>query len=262
MSKPTSLPVTLACLLSALLCGCGSIFGGIAGYRHKGAPEIPVVGADAARSLSGKWVELEVPFVAGEDTTAPMLAFLQRARDSGAKAVTGIEIQVVVSDVKAPSLCTTPISPRGRPKSVSEVATHPARLEYRSQMVPVTQVVTENRYECHLVSKPVTRYETEYQYQYDAISHSSRSVPVSRFVTHYELQNDCGYRPVTHMVTRYEWQSRSHYIPPQWNIIQRTHVEWDLTEGEPRCDPLPSGDATRSRVTGRILMRDSSVNVP
>lgn len=252
-TRPPS--IALLCTLATLLSGCGALFGGIEGHRHRDVPEVPVVGEDAARKLVGQWVDLQVPFDADEDTTAAMLAFLQRARDAGAKAVTDVEIQVVVSDPVAPSLCRTPVTPRGRPERVRDVVTRPARFEHRSEMTPVTRMVTENRYECQLVSKPVSRYETQYQYQYDPMSRSSRSVPVSRHVTRSELQNECAFRPVTRMVTRYEWQTRSRYIPPQWDVILRTHVEWDLTEGEPSCETLPVGAAARSRVTGRVLMR-------
>src|SRR5690348_1490379 len=73
----------------------------------------------------------------------------------------------------------------------------PGRTETQYRTVPTVQMVTTYEYQCHLVTKPVTRTETVYEYRYDYVTKTNQSVPTTRTVTSYQSQNECNTVPVT-----------------------------------------------------------------
>lgn len=242
--------------------------------------ELQVISAQAAaaRGLEGRPISRD--FGAGQDGTKLVAELLSDAEKQGAQAVGQIGITLIASHADGPMACRTDILP----ETISETRSIPAsrrlvpvqrpvsRLvteqQYRCHMVsePHTRSVTESRQECHMVSHPVTRTRTTYSYQYDSFTHSSRSVPRTETYTAYESRNECRsvphyttrtenvmrsecrMEPMTHTVTRYEFQYETQYVPPRLETIAHHR----LRESEPTCLALdPTGDRPAT-ATNRI----------
>lgn len=219
------------------------------------ATEVEFVTAEQAAALPGTWVPLEIPFGEGQDGTALVMQFLEQASARGARHATDLEIHLVDGGATPPAVCVTRATPQLRTRTETETVMRPGGVQPRSELVPVTQWVTESRHHCQLVTKPVQRMETTYQSLYDSVQKRSRSVPITRMVTRYETQNECTYRPETKMVTRYEWQFRNQYAPPRWETITRERAEWEMVESPPVCRMVDAGEAPPgNRLVGRILL--------
>lgn len=101
------------------------------------------------------------------------------------------------------------------------------------------KMVTRYEYQCRLVSKPVTRTETVYEYRYDYVTKMNRSVPTTRTVTSYESQNECSTVPVTRSETSYETKTETRYIPPREDITKTYDKDTVLIEAEPEVLVTP-----------------------
>jgi hypothetical protein len=233
--------------------------------------EVQVVAAEDAtrRGLVGRPQSRE--FGEGQDGTTLVSDLLTEAQRQGAVAVSDIGVTLISQGPEGPLGCRTSILP----ETVAESRTIPAGTTMVPVQKPVSRLVTESEYRCHMVSHPetrsvteshqscqsvshpVTRTRTTYSYQYDSFTHSSRSVPRTESYTTYESRyecrseprsvtrteyvsrNECHMEPVTHTVTRYEFQYETRYVPPRLETI--THHR--LHESEPACEALvpPAG---------------------
>ncbi len=90
-----------------------------------------------------------------------------------------------------------------------------------------------------MVSRPVTRSETYYAYEYDYVSKSNRMVPRTRMVTHYESQYECRSEPVMRSETHYETKTETRYIPPQQHVTTFYDKDTVLIEAEPEILVAP-----------------------
>jgi hypothetical protein len=235
--------------------------------------EVRVVAA--ADATTAGWVARPVShtFGAGRDGTELVSSLISEAERQGALAISDIAITLGAPAENGPTECRTSILP----ETISE--THYTAPTHRMVPVqkPVSRMVTESQYRCHMeshpetrsvteytqrcqsVSRPVTRTRTTYSYQYDSFTHSSRSVPRTESYTSYEshqechsepqhrtrtenvMKNVCRSEPVSHMVTRYEFQYETQYVPPRLETL--THHR--LREATPVCYALeaPAGAA-------------------
>lgn len=100
-------------------------------------------------------------------------------------------------------------------------------------------MVTRYEYQCRMVTKPVTRTETVYEYRYDYTTKSSRSVPTTRMVTSYQSQNECSTVPVMRSETSYETKTETRYIPPSDHITKSYDKDTVLIEAEPEVLVTP-----------------------
>ena len=233
----------------------------------------------AGEAASAGWLGRPVAhtFGPGRDGTELVSALISEAEQQGAVAISDIAITLAAPGDDGPTECRTQILP----ETVSETRLTPARHRMVSLHKPVSRLVTEPHYRCHMesrpetrsvteyeqrcrsVSRPVTRTRTTYSHQYDSRTRSSRSVPrtesyttyesrqecrsepVHRTRTHNVMKNVCRYETVTHTVTRYEHQWQSQYVPPRLETF--THHR--LREGTPDCYALerpgaaPASDA-------------------
>jgi hypothetical protein len=121
----------------------------------------------------------------------------------------------------------------GKLQETTQVYRQPGRTETTNRSVPVMRMVTRYEYQCHMVSKPVTRSETQYTYQYDYTSKTSRSVPTTRMVTSYQYQNECRSVPVMRSETQYENKTETRYIPPSEHVTKSYDKDTVLIEAEP-----------------------------
>jgi hypothetical protein len=101
-------------------------------------------------------------------------------------------------------------------------------------------MVTHYEQRCHMVSKPHMRTETTYTSQYDAFSHSTRSVPQTRMVTDYQMENECRSEPVTQMETHWEFAQEWHYTAPHTEFLTQKR----LKETEPVCEVVEDPQGT------------------
>lgn len=131
------------------------------------------------------------------------------------------------------------LSRAGKLEEQTHVEYQPARTEMHTQTVPVTKMVTRYEYRCSMVSRPVTRYETTYESEYDYVSHTTRMVPRSRMVTQYEYQNECRSEPVTRSETQYETKTETRYIPPETHVTKLYDKDTVLIEAEPEILVTP-----------------------
>jgi hypothetical protein len=113
------------------------------------------------------------------------------------------------------------------------------RTETQYRTVPTVKMVTRYEYQCQLVSRPVTRMETTYTYQYDYVTKMNRSVPTTRMVTNYQSQNECRTVPVTRSETQYETKAETRYIPPREHITKTYDKDIVLIEAEPEVLVTP-----------------------
>jgi hypothetical protein len=96
-----------------------------------------------------------------------------------------------------------------------------------------------------MASKPVTRTETYYEYKYDYVTKTSRSMPATRTVTRYELQNECRMAPVMKHETSYETKTETRYIPPSSHVTKTYSKDTVLIEVEPEVLVTPHHRAKR-----------------
>lgn len=226
---------------------------GHAGHETAVVPGIRIIRAEdaAERGLQGK--PFSFPFGDNQDGTKLVLDFLAEAKQTGAQAVSDIRIILHTARRGQPMACETALRPFSKDYSYTVPQQRPGRTETRQVLKPVTKTVTEQEYRCQMVSRPVTRYETTYQSQYDYISKSYRTVPQTRSVTRYEYKNECHYQPVTRSVTRYEYQTETHYIPPKVEYISAHYTDFNLIESRPRCqEAQPPDGPLPHRITGTI----------
>ena len=127
----------------------------------------------------------------------------------------------------------------GKLEESTHVDYQPARTETHSETVPVQRMVTHYENKCSMVSRPVTRYETTYESEYDYTTHSTRMVPRSHMVTQYEYQNECRSEPVTRSETQYETNTETRYIPPQTYTTTVYDKDTVLIEAEPEILVTP-----------------------
>ena len=132
-----------------------------------------------------------------------------------------------------------PLGRAGKLEEQTHVEYQAARTETHSQSVPTTRMVTTYEYRCSMVSRPVTRSETYYTYEYDYYSKSNRSVSHTRMVTSYEYQNECHSEPVTRSETTYETKTETRYIPPQQHVTTIYDKDTVLIEAEPEILVTP-----------------------
>ncbi len=127
----------------------------------------------------------------------------------------------------------------GKLEEQTHVDYQPARTEMHTETVPVQKMVTHYEYRCSMVSRPVTRYETTYESEYDYSTHSTRMVPRSHMVTRYEYQNECRSEPVTRSETQYETKTSTRYIPPETHVTKIYDKDTVLIEAEPEILVTP-----------------------
>jgi hypothetical protein len=127
----------------------------------------------------------------------------------------------------------------GKLEEQTQVVYQPGRTEMHSRSVPTTKMVTRYEYRCHMVSRPVMRSETTYEYQYDYVTKSNRMVPRTRMVTKYEYQNECRSEPVMRSETQYEMKTETRYIPPQTHVTKVYDKDTVLIEAEPEILVTP-----------------------
>jgi hypothetical protein len=224
-----------------------------------------IAAAEASSKLSGR--PFLLPFGGGRDGTELVGLVLAEAERAGAAAVGDINVTLATVRDGQPIECRTAILP----ETVTESRWVPSSHRLVSVSKPVSRMVTEQQYRCHLVSRPETRHVTEYQqrcrsvsrpvtrtrttYSYQYSRTGSRSVPrtesyttyesrqechsepVSRMKTDYVSKNECRYEPHTRMVTRYEHQLETQYVPPRLETFQRHR----LRETEPVCYEIDAG---------------------
>jgi hypothetical protein len=242
-----------------------------------------VVASGAARAKGLTPQDEAQSFGTDQDGTKLLIDFLAQARARGARYVSNIAIYVATTRDEKPVECKVGVYPEDEVVPV-EVPAHTTMVPTQ---VPVTRLVTEQEYRCHLASKPVsrtetqyeqrcrmvqkpvTRYETTYTTQYDYMTKSNRSVSQSRPVTHYEsqnechsepvmhqvtryeMQNECSFEPVTHSVTRYEFQFQMQFVPTRLDYVQQKK----LTQSEPVCYALPADAAPKgNRIEAKIYL--------
>jgi hypothetical protein len=222
------------------------------GYAHPEAPDVLIITRQEAARHELKPAPLSLPFSGEQDGTKLLVAFLGEARRRGASYVSDAAFYIVRQGTGSGMECQTSVYPEEEivPQTV------PGRFRTVPVSRPVTRMVTEYEYRCHLVSKPVSRMQTTYRTQYDSFSKTTRSVPETHYETHYEMQNECRSEPVTHMVTRYEFELESQFVPPHLEYVSTQK----LKQGAPVCYSLEPTDAARheNRVEGIAYTTDES----
>lgn len=155
----------------------------------------------------------------------------------------GTAIAVLASGCIAPQAQSAPpqraLEGAGKLQEETHVQYIPGRNETQYRTVPTTTMVTRYEYQCHLVTKPVMRTETVYEYRYDYITKTSQSVPTTRTVTRYESQNECNNVPVTRSETTYETKAETRYIPPSEHVTKTYDKDTVLIEDEPEVLVTP-----------------------
>src|SRR5262245_21277508 len=234
--------------------------------------DVRVIAAAEAASSNLVGRPLSLTFGGGRDGTELVEQVFAEGERRGAVAVGSISVTLAADRDGRPIACRTAILP----ETVSESRWTPPSHRLVSVSKPVSRMVTERQYRCHLVSHPETRHVMEYQqrcrtvsrpvtrtrttYSYQYSSRGSRSVPrtesytsyeshqdchsepVSRTRTEYVSKNECRYESQTHFVTRYEHQLETQYVPPRLETFQRHR----LRETEPVCyevDDRPTASA-------------------
>jgi hypothetical protein len=216
-----------------------------------------VISADEASSSKLVGRPFLLPFGGDRDGTELVELVLAEAERAGATAVGDISVTLAVVREGRRIECRTAILP----ETVTESVWRPASHHLVPVSRPVSRMVTEQQYRCHMVSRPETRQVTEYQqrcrmesrpvmrtrttYSYSGSRsvprtetyttyesrQECRSEPVQRTRTDYVSKNECRYEPHSHMVTRYEHQLETRYVPPRLETFQRHR----LRETDPVC---------------------------
>jgi hypothetical protein len=247
-----------AALLPLLLSSaCLGAAGPPPGHTTPFVPGIRIIRPDQAGQIGVAGRPYELRFGEDQDGTKLVLDFLDEAKRAGATFVSDIRIELLTTRGGEHVRCETRLLPYTKKEKYVVEQHNPGRIETRSVPKMVTQTVTEQSYQCRMVSQPVTRMETSYQVQYDYTSKSSRSVPVTRMVTTYQSRNECTYVPVTRTVTRYEHQVETRFIPPSVTYLQAHFTDFDLVESVPRCSPVDAGAETQRqphRIAGTIYV--------
>lgn len=152
-------PLALACVPQA---GPTSVVNQQGEERALPARALRVVShSEAARS--GLVVrQIRVSFGAGKDGTELDSTLLERAEQQGAQLVSDISIVLRTSDETGVTECVTELVP----ETVSESHWKPGHLRSVPVHAPISRMVTERQYRCHMVSRPETRQVTEYQQRF------------------------------------------------------------------------------------------------